>query len=66
MPSNLAVVGRYILTPGIFDHLARGAFSAGGEIHLTDAIAALPADQMLMACRFRRTRYGCGSKPGYL
>jgi len=66
VPSNLAVVGRYILTPGIFDHLERGAPSAGGEIQLTDAIAALLADQMVMACRFRGTRYGYGSKSGYL
>jgi UTP--glucose-1-phosphate uridylyltransferase len=65
-PSNLAVVGRYILTPRIFHHLERGVPGAGGEIQLTDAIAALLADQMVLACRFRGTRYDCGSKLGYL
>jgi UTP--glucose-1-phosphate uridylyltransferase len=65
-PSNLAVVGRYILTPRIFHYLERGAPGAGGEIQLTDAIAALLADQMVLACRFRGTRYDCGSKLGYL
>jgi UTP--glucose-1-phosphate uridylyltransferase len=64
-PSNLAVVGRYILTPRIFHYLERGAPGAGGEIQLTDAIAALLADQMVLACRFRGTRYDCGSKLGY-
>jgi UTP--glucose-1-phosphate uridylyltransferase len=65
-PSNLAVVGRYILTPRIFHYLERGAPGAGGEIQLTDAIAALLAEQMVLACRFRGTRYDCGSKLGYL
>ena len=63
-PSNLAVVGRYILTPAIF-YLEHGAPGAGGEIQLADAIAALLADQMVLACRFRGTRYDCGSKLGY-
>ena len=65
-PSNLAVVGRYILTPRIFHHLERVAPGAGGEIQLTDAIAALLADEKVLACRFRGTRYDCGSKLGYL
>jgi UTP--glucose-1-phosphate uridylyltransferase len=65
-PSNLAVVGRYILSPRIFQHLERVAPGAGGEIQLTDAIAALLADEKVLACRFRGTRYDCGSKLGYL
>ena len=65
-PSNLAVVGRYILTPRVFHHLERVAPGAGGEIQLTDAIASLLADEKVLACRFRGTRYDCGSKLGYL
>ena len=65
-PSKLAVVGRYILTPRIFHHLERVAPGAGGEIQLTDAIAALLTDEKVLACRFHGTRYDCGSKLGYL
>lgn len=65
-PSNLAVVGRYILTPRIFHHLARIQAGAGGEIQLTDGIAALLRKEKLLAYRFSGTRYDCGSKLGYL
>ena len=65
-PSNLAVVGRYLLTPGIFDNLERTRPGAGGEIQLTDAIAALLADEPVIAYPFRGKRYDCGSKLGYL
>lgn len=65
-PSNLAVVGRYILMPRIFHHLARVQPGAGGEIQLTDAIAALLAEEKVVAYRFSGTRYDCGSKLGYL
>ncbi|MBI4294149.1 MAG: UTP--glucose-1-phosphate uridylyltransferase GalU [Betaproteobacteria bacterium] len=65
-PSNLAVVGRYVLTPRIFHHLQRVSAGAGGEIQLTDAIAALLAEEPVLAYRFRGTRYDCGSKLGYL
>ncbi len=65
-PSNLAVVGRYLLTPEIFDILSRTGEGAGGEIQLTDAIAALLAEQDVMAYRFSGKRYDCGSKLGYL
>jgi len=65
-PSNLAVVGRYLLTPGIFGHLRRTRPGAGGEIQLTDAIAALLADESVIAYPFRGKRYDCGSKLGYL
>jgi UTP--glucose-1-phosphate uridylyltransferase len=65
-PSNLAVVGRYILTPRIFHHLERGVPGAGGEIQLTDAIAALLAEERVLSFRFDGVRYDCGSKLGYL
>lgn len=65
-PSNLAVVGRYILTPRIFNHLAQIQAGAGGEIQLTDGIAALLREERLLAYRFSGTRYDCGSKLGYL
>ncbi len=65
-PSTLAVVGRYILTPRIFHHLARVKPGSGGEIQLTDGIAALMQEEELLAYRFKGTRYDCGSKLGYL
>jgi len=65
-PSNLAVVGRYILTANIFHYLGRVKPGAGGEIQLTDAIAAMLADEQVLAYRFQGTRYDCGSKLGYL
>ncbi len=65
-PSNLAVVGRYILTPAIFTKLAQTQRGAGGEIQLTDAIAALLQDEPVIAYPFRGKRYDCGSKLGYL
>jgi UTP--glucose-1-phosphate uridylyltransferase len=65
-PSNLAVVGRYVLTPEIFDHLERVAPGAGGEIQLTDGIASLLREQWVFAYRFRGVRHDCGSKLGYL
>jgi len=65
-PSTLAVVGRYILTPRIFHHLENVAPGAGGEIQLTDGIAALMREETLLASRFDGIRYDCGSKLGYL
>ncbi|MCX7066752.1 MAG: UTP--glucose-1-phosphate uridylyltransferase GalU [Methylococcales bacterium] len=65
-PSNLAVIGRYILTPAIFDKLATTERGAGGEIQLTDAIADLLKDQQVLAFEFEGTRYDCGSKLGFL
>ncbi len=65
-PSNLAVVGRYVLTPAIFDLLAETGHGAGGEIQLTDAIAALLVSEKVFAYEFKGTRYDCGSKLGYL
>jgi UTP--glucose-1-phosphate uridylyltransferase len=65
-PSRIAVVGRYILSPRIFEMLARLQPGAGGEIQLTDAIAALLREERVVAHRFKGTRYDCGSKLGYL
>jgi len=65
-PSNLAVVGRYILTPAIFAKLERTQRGAGGEIQLTDGIAALLADEPVYVLPFTGIRYDCGSKIGYL
>jgi UTP--glucose-1-phosphate uridylyltransferase len=65
-PSNLAVVGRYILTPAIFGKLERTQRGAGGEIQLTDGIAALLGDEPVHALPFSGIRYDCGSKIGYL
>ena len=65
-PSTLGVVGRYILTPRIFHYLARVQAGAGGEIQLTDGIAALLREEKLLAYRFIGTRYDCGTKLGYL
>ncbi len=65
-PSNLAVVGRYVLAPAIFDHLERLGQGAGGEIQLTDGIAALMREEAVYAYRFTGKRYDCGSKLGYL
>jgi UTP--glucose-1-phosphate uridylyltransferase len=65
-PSTLAVVGRYILTPRVFHHLRKVQAGAGGEIQLTDGIAALMSEEQLLAYRFNGIRYDCGSKLGYL
>ena len=65
-PSTLAVVGRYILSPRIFHHLAKVQAGAGGEIQLTDGIAALMREEKVLAYRFKGVRYDCGSKLGYL
>lgn len=65
-PSTLAVVGRYILNPRIFDLLATQPVGAGGEIQRTDAIARLLKESLVLAYRFEGKRYDCGSKLGYL
>ena len=64
--SNLAVVGRYILTPAIFRHLQQIPRGAGGEIQLTDAIERLLQEEQVLAYQFAGKRYDCGSKLGYL
>ncbi len=66
-PSTLAVVGRYILPPGIFSELERTGAGSGGEIQLTDAIAALVASgQRIDAFRFNGTRFDCGTHIGLI
>jgi UTP--glucose-1-phosphate uridylyltransferase len=65
-PSNLAVVGRYILEPEIFQYLRAKEIGAGGEIQLTDAIAKLLTSQQVLAYRYQGQRYDCGHKLGYL
>ena len=63
-PSNLAVVGRYVLSGRIFEHLSRTRPGAGGEIQLTDGIAALMAEERMLAYRFQGRRFDCGSRIG--
>lgn len=63
-PSDLAVVGRYVLSPAIFELLENQAAGAGGEIQLTDAIAGLLASEPVQAYRFEGTRYDCGTHLG--
>jgi UTP--glucose-1-phosphate uridylyltransferase len=65
-PSTLGVVGRYILSPRIFDYLETTRAGAGREIQLTDAIGRLIADEPVYAYEFEGRRYDCGSKLGYL
>ena len=65
-PSNLAVVGRYLLTPRIFDKLQTTQRGAGNEIQLTDGIASLMGEEAVHALAFEGVRYDCGTKLGYL
>ena len=65
-PSDQAIVGRYILTPAIFDKLKQTERGAGGEIQLTDALAELRNEEPIYAYSFEGKRYDCGSKIGYL
>jgi UTP--glucose-1-phosphate uridylyltransferase len=65
-PSTLGVVGRYLLTPAIFELLAAAQPGSGGEIQLTDAISALLGRERVLAMRIAGKRYDCGSKLGYL
>lgn len=65
-PSNLAAIGRYLLTPAIFDMLELISPGAGGEIQLTDGISALLKQETVYAVELEGKRYDCGSKLGYL
>jgi UTP--glucose-1-phosphate uridylyltransferase len=65
-PSNLAVVGRYVLQPEIFELLESTKPGAGGEIQLTDGIAALLKEQRTLAYRFEGRRFDCGSRIGLI
>lgn len=65
-PSNIAILGRYIITPGIFEHLERTAPGKGGEIQLTDALRSLMLAENMYAHEFTGKRYDVGSKIGFL
>jgi len=65
-PSTLALVGRYILQPSVFDHLARQDRGAGGEIQLTDAMARLIGNEPFHGLEFDGTRFDCGNKVGFM
>ena len=66
-PSTLAVIGRYILEPTIFENLRRIERGAGGEIQLTDAIArSIQGEESTYSCRYKGQRFDCGSKQGFL
>jgi len=65
-PSRLGVAGRYILTPGVFHEIATQQRGVGGEIQLTDGIAALLRREKVFAYRYEGRRYDCGSKEGFL
>lgn len=65
-PSTMAVAGRYILTPAVFEHIRAQGQGAGGEIQLTDAIAQLTQTEGVYAYEYQGKRYDCGSKQGFL
>ncbi|CAG4920932.1 UTP--glucose-1-phosphate uridylyltransferase GalU [Paraburkholderia saeva] len=65
-PSNLGVVGRYVLMPTIFNHIRALNPGAGGELQLTDALQSLLTEEQVLAYRYFGTRFDCGSKIGYL
>ena len=65
-PSNVAVLGRYIITPGVFKHLEKQEIGAGGEIQLTDALCKLAKEEKMYAYDFVGRRYDVGSKMGFL
>lgn len=65
-PSNLIIAGRYILQPEVMQHLSRHEKGAGGEIQLTDAMAAMIGNQPFFGVTFDGQRFDCGSKAGYI
>jgi UTP--glucose-1-phosphate uridylyltransferase len=65
-PSNMAIVGRYILQPEIFNHLAKAEPGTGGEIQLTDAMKTLNQDQQFLGLKFNGPRFDCGNQLGLL
>jgi UTP--glucose-1-phosphate uridylyltransferase len=65
-PSTLALIGRYVLQPEVFDHLGRHETGAGGEIQLTDAMARMIGRMPFHALRYTGRRYDCGSRIGFL
>jgi UTP--glucose-1-phosphate uridylyltransferase len=65
-PSNFAIIGRYILTPAIFEVLRNTAPGRNGEVQLTDALQTLASRGEVLACRFDGKRFDCGSIEGYI
>ena len=65
-PSNLSIIGRYVLTPGIIGHLARMERGAGGEVQLTDGMARLIGEVPFHGLRYEGERFDCGDKIGFL
>ncbi|MDR1727403.1 MAG: UTP--glucose-1-phosphate uridylyltransferase GalU [Acidobacteriota bacterium] len=65
-PSNLAIIGRYILTPGVFEALEETGKGSGGEIQLTDGLRRLLAREKIFACKFEGRRHDAGDKLGFL
>jgi len=65
-PTNLAIIGRYILTPEIFKHLQNTEAGAGGEIQITDALKELAKEGKVIAYKFKGIRFDCGSVDGYV
>jgi UTP--glucose-1-phosphate uridylyltransferase len=65
-PSTLAVVGRYVLEPEVFDHLRSMPRGAGGEVQLTDAIALMVPSGQTFAYRYQGRRFDCGTKQGFV
>jgi UTP--glucose-1-phosphate uridylyltransferase len=65
-PSNLAIIGRYILTPEIFDYLRKTKPGANGEIQITDALRELAKDRQVLAVKFKGQRFDCGSVEGFI
>jgi UTP--glucose-1-phosphate uridylyltransferase len=65
-PTNLAIIGRYILTSEIFDVLENTAPDKNGEIQITDALMTLAKEDKVIAYKFKGTRYDCGSVKGFV
>lgn len=65
-PSNVAIIGRYVLSRKIFDYLENQAEGAGGEVQLTDAIQAMSHETPITGFRYEGTRFDCGTKSGWL
>jgi UTP--glucose-1-phosphate uridylyltransferase len=65
-PSNLAIIGRYILTPDIFDYIRNTKPGKNGEVQITDALMNMAKDKQVLAVKFRGRRYDCGSVEGYV
>jgi UTP--glucose-1-phosphate uridylyltransferase len=65
-PSNLAIIGRYILTPDIFDIIRKTPPGKNGEMQITDALEMQAKDNMVLAYQFKGKRFDCGSVEGYV